>query len=80
MPANRDSVPGLAAKLKEAREAAQLSQVQAGERAGVHHVSIAMFETEARTPTLRVLYKLAEAYGVDVSDMLPPSPKSKKRK
>jgi transcriptional regulator with XRE-family HTH domain len=77
MPPNRDSVPGLAVLLKEAREAARLSQVQAGQKSGVHHVSIAKFETEKATPTLRVLYLLAAAYGVDVCDLLPPAPKSK---
>lgn len=73
MPPNRDSVPGLAAKLKAAREAAALTQVQAGEKAGVHHISIAKFETEKATPTLRVLYRLAAAYGVKVCDLLPAS-------
>lgn len=71
MPANRDSVPGLAAKLRAAREAAGLSQIQAGEKAGVHHVAIAMFETEARTPTVRVLCLLAEAYGIEAGSLLP---------
>lgn len=80
MPSNRDSVPGLAAKLREARDAAGLSQVQAGEKAGVHHVSIAKFETEKATPTLRVLYLLADAYGVDVCDLLPPAKKSRRPK
>lgn len=80
MPSNRDTVPGLAAKLREAREAAGLSQVQAGEKAGVHHVSIAKFETEKVTPTIRVLYLLADAYGVEVCDLLPPTPKKPKSK
>ena len=80
MAKKRDTVPGLAAKLREAREASGLSQVQAGEKAGVHHVSIAMFETEARSPTVRVLYKLAEAYGVSVCDLLPEPPAKPKKK
>ncbi len=70
-----DSVTGLADKLRAARKAAGLSQVEAGERAGVHHVSIAKFETDRSTPTLRVLYRLADAYGVDVCDLLPQPPK-----
>ena len=68
---DREVVPGLAEKLKAAREKAGLSQIQAGEKAGVHHVSIARFETDARVPTLAILYKLAEAYGVNVCDLLP---------
>lgn len=75
MPPNRDTVPGLAQRLREAREVAKLSQVQAGERSGVHHVNIAKFETEKATPTVRVLLMLAEAYGVDPCDLLPTPPK-----
>lgn len=75
MPANRDSVPGLAKKLQDARAAAGLSQYEAADKSGVHQVSIARFETEKATPTLRVLYLLAEAYGVDVCDLLPKRPK-----
>lgn len=74
----RDLVPGLAAKLKAAREAAGLTQQVAGERSGVHPVSIAKFEIGTTTPTLRVLYKLAKAYGVDVCDLLPHPGKGKK--
>ncbi len=69
--ANRDSVPGLPAKLKAAREAALLSQQQAAERSGVHVVSISRFETDERTPTLATLLKLADAYRVDVCELLP---------
>lgn len=68
----RDSVPGLAAALRAARVAAGMSQVAAGQKAGVHFVSIAKFETGKSTPTLRVLYRLAAAYGVTVADLLPP--------
>ena len=68
---NRDTVPGLAGLLRSAREAAGLSQVEAGERSGVHHVSIARFETDKATPTVRVLCLLAAAYAVDVCDLLP---------
>lgn len=73
----RDSIPGLADRLRAAREAAGLSQAQAGERADLHQVSIAMFETDKRTPTIKVLIRLAEAYGVAVADLLPP-PKKKR--
>lgn len=68
---DREVVPGLASRLKTAREAVRLSQQEAGEKAGVHHVSIARFETDKRVPTLSILYKLAAAYGVDVCDLLP---------
>jgi transcriptional regulator with XRE-family HTH domain len=67
----REVIAGLPALLRKVRETAGLSQEQAAERAGVSRVSIARFETDARVPTLGVLYKLAEAYAVDVCDLLP---------
>jgi transcriptional regulator with XRE-family HTH domain len=71
-------IPGLAAKLKAAREAAGLSAEQAGAAAGVHFVSIYRIEKEERVPTLDVLYKLAAAYGLkSVCDLLPPPPSPK---
>jgi transcriptional regulator with XRE-family HTH domain len=70
--ATRDTVPGLAARLRTAREASKLTQVEAGAKSGVHHISIAKFETDKTAPTLRVLYRLAAAYGVKVCDLLPP--------
>lgn len=74
----RDTVPGLADLLRAAREAAGLTQIEAGERAGVHHISIAKFETDKTAPTLKVLIRLADAYGVDVCDLIP-KPKGKKK-
>jgi transcriptional regulator with XRE-family HTH domain len=81
MPPNRDTIAGLGAKLREARLAAGLSQYEAADASGVHQVSITRFETEKATPTLRLLYALANAYGVDVCDLLPkPSKKTRKPK
>ena len=68
---DREVIPGLAKQMATARERAGLSQQEAGEKSGVHHVSIARFETEKRVPTLAALYKLATAYGVTVCDLLP---------
>lgn len=68
---SREIVPGLVDSLKAAREKSGLSQYQAAEAAGVHQVSIAKYETGKATPTLPVLYKLADAYGVTVCDLLP---------
>ncbi len=67
----RDAVPGLGDKLKAARTAAGLTQVQAAESSAVSRVNISSFETDAKTPTLATLYKLAAAYGVNVCDLLP---------
>lgn len=80
--ANRDHIPGLGAKLRAARENSGLSQVEAGAASGVHHVSIAQYETDKRTPTLAVVMRLAAAYGVTVADLLPapPEPDEKPKK
>ena len=67
----RDAVPGLSEKLKAARVAAGLTQVQAADASGVGRTNITGFESDTKTPTLATLYKLAEAYGVDVCDLLP---------
>jgi transcriptional regulator with XRE-family HTH domain len=76
----RDTVPGLAAILRAAREEAGLSQQEAADKSGVHAVSIARFETEVRGPSVATLYKLAAAYGVTVCDLLPEhAPPSKKK-
>jgi ribosome-binding protein aMBF1 (putative translation factor) len=67
----KEIVVGLASRLKLAREAVGLSQQDAADKSGVHQVSIARFETDERVPTLATLYKLAEAYGVNVCELLP---------
>ena len=64
-------VPGLAGRMRAAREAAGMTQVAAAERSGVHRISIMKFETERTVPTLDVLYRLAAAYGVNVCELLP---------
>lgn len=70
----RETIPGLADKLRAAREAAGLSQQQAAEASGMYQATIARYETDGRVPTLGALYKLAAAYGVGVCDLLPPVP------
>jgi transcriptional regulator with XRE-family HTH domain len=67
----KEIVVGLADKLKLVRETAGLSQQNAADKSGVHQVSIARFETDERVPTLATLYRLAEAYGVNICDLMP---------
>jgi transcriptional regulator with XRE-family HTH domain len=67
----RDSVSGLGERLKATREKSGLSQGQAEERSGVSRVNISRFESEIKVPTIATLYKLAEAYGVNVCELLP---------
>ncbi len=71
-------VPGLAARLKEFREKAGLTQAEAAERAGMYQPDIVRYEKEQRVPTLAQLYKLAAAYGVHVCDLLPTAKRRKK--
>lgn len=68
---NRDTVPGLSAALLAARKRAGLTQVQVEELTGIYQINISRFENDKATPTIRLLYKLAEAYDVDVCDLLP---------
>lgn len=67
----RKVIPGLAARLKEMRLKADLTQQQAAEAAGTYQATIARFETEQRVPTLDQLYKLAAAYRCNICDLLP---------
>lgn len=67
----RETIPGLAQKLRAARDAAGLSQQQAAEKSGMYQASIARYETDGRVPTLGALYKLAEVYGVEARTLLP---------
>lgn len=76
----RDHVPGVADKLRAARAAAGLSQIQAGEASGVHQVQIAKYETDKATPTIAVLLRLAEAYGIDARELLPAPAEEPRRK
>ena len=70
MAQSRRIVRGLAERLRSAREAAGLTQIQAGKKSGVHQVSISQFELGKHTPTIPTLCKLAEVYGLDVCDLL----------
>ena len=63
-------VRGLSDRLRSARQAAGLTQIQAGKKSGVHQVSISQFELGKHTPTIPTLCKLAEPYGFDVCDLL----------
>lgn len=76
----RETIPGLADKLRTARETAGLSQQQAAEASGMYQATIARYETDERVPTLGALYKLAEAYGVDICDLLPPAKKKPRKR
>lgn len=61
----------VAARLRAERARADLTLRDAGERAGIHYVSISRYE-QGKLPTLEALYLLAEVYGVEPGVLLPP--------
>jgi len=71
-PATRDTIPGLAARLVAARTAAGISQSETARRSGVARENLIRYEQGSKGPTLRIVYLLARAYGVEVSELLPP--------
>ncbi len=60
----------IGAQLRAERARANLTLREAGDRAGVHYVSISRYE-QGKLPTLDALYRLAEAYGIEIGALLP---------
>lgn len=58
----------VAARLRAARAAANLTLREAGQSSGVHYVSISRYE-QGWSPTLAALEALAKAYGVSLLDL-----------
>jgi DNA-binding XRE family transcriptional regulator len=63
----------LAARLGGGRARLKWTLKEAAERSGVHYVTISKYESGTKLPTLDLLYKLADAYGVECSAMIPPN-------
>jgi transcriptional regulator with XRE-family HTH domain len=63
----------LATRLRVERARLNWTLMDAGLRSGVHYVSISRYENAVKLPTLDALYKLASAYGVEASSLLPPN-------
>jgi transcriptional regulator with XRE-family HTH domain len=63
-------MPFYPATLKRVREQRELTQEALAKRARVHRVSVARWETGARTPTVIELEKVAAALKVKVTDLL----------
>jgi transcriptional regulator with XRE-family HTH domain len=61
-----------AARLRELREQASMTQAQLAERAGIHLSAVTRIEHGLRTPGLETAGKLAGALGVRVDDLLSP--------
>lgn len=64
----------IAARLRAERARLDLTQEQAGNRAGVSWITIHRAEQGKVLPSLETLYRLAWAYGVDVTALLPTDP------
>lgn len=62
----------LAARLRAERARLDLTLREAGERSGVHHVTISRYEG-GKLPTVDAIYRLAAAYGVEAASLLPPN-------
>lgn len=55
--------------LKRLRLERGLSQVDLWQKSGVHHVTIARIETGAAQASLRTIRRLADAFGVGITDL-----------
>lgn len=56
-------------RLREARERKGLSQAKAAEAVGVQKAAISKIEVGQGLPSVKVLLRLCELYGVDVGDI-----------
>src|SRR3954469_17799389 len=61
-----------AAKLKELREKAGLTQEELGTRAGIHKLTVAKYEQGLREPTWAVAMAICDALGVSCETLREP--------
>jgi transcriptional regulator with XRE-family HTH domain len=57
-------------RIRTARRAAGLSQIQLGERVGRDHKSIHRYETAQRAPSLTDLLLIADALGIPLAELV----------
>jgi transcriptional regulator with XRE-family HTH domain len=69
-----------AAKVRELRTAASITQAELGERAGMQPQAVARYEKGDRLPTLAILYQLAAALRCTPCDLLPEGKKGRPRR
>ena len=67
----RDYRLGIAENVRKARAAAGLTQVQVTMKTGLPQVTQSKIEKNGSNFTFETAYKLAYAFGVDLSDLLP---------
>lgn len=63
-------VQAFGAAVRTRREALKLSQESLGYRADVHRTYVSDIERGARNPTVKVIWKLAEALEIQPSELL----------
>lgn len=62
----------IAARIKGARKAARLTQVEVAEKMGVDRVVVSKWERGMHALDIRRLYTIAEACGITVANLIPP--------
>jgi transcriptional regulator with XRE-family HTH domain len=62
----------VAARLRAERARLNWTQAEAGARAGLSWMSVHRYEGGYKLPTVAALYRLAAAYGVEATALLPP--------
>jgi transcriptional regulator with XRE-family HTH domain len=63
------AVPSFGATVRRLREAKGISQEGLADLAGLDRTYVSGVERGVRNPTLKVIYRLAEALGADVSSL-----------
>jgi len=61
----------LAARLRSHRARLNWTLKDAANKSGVHFVTISKYESGNKLPTLDALYRIAGAYGIEASELLP---------
>ena len=59
-------------RIREERKKKRLSQRELGEKIGVKHNTISMYENAANSPEQDSLFKIAQALEIKVDDLFPP--------
>lgn len=67
-------------KLKKARKARNLTQVQASELLGIKRNTYARYETGHAEPCHAVLFNISKLYKISIDDLLDPDPEKLKFK
>lgn len=60
----------LGAELKKARKAARLTQEELAAKAGLHFTYISLLETDKKSPTLNVLFRICRALGIPARTLI----------